>query len=72
MPVSKHRRRRRTKRPRFVNPTYEQTLGELLRRLVYDRCLDLYGDREWTIEERDAALDQLTDDLVREYGHGQS
>lgn len=65
MPASKHRRRG-LKRLRCVSPNHEQVLGELLRRLVDDRCLELYGKREWTIQERDTALEQLTDDLVRE------
>jgi hypothetical protein len=67
MPASKHQRRR-VKRPRCVSPTHEQVIGELLRRLIDDRCLELYGKREWTIQGRDVAFEQLTDDLVREYG----
>jgi hypothetical protein len=64
MPISKHRRRRKTKRL----PEPEQSIGELLCRLVDDRCLELYGKREWIMAERDAALEQLTEDFVREYG----
>jgi hypothetical protein len=64
MPARKHRRRR-VKRPHFVSPTHEQVISELVHRLVDARCLELYGRREWTIEERDAAIKQLIEDLVR-------
>jgi hypothetical protein len=67
MPASKHRRRR-VRRPRRATTTHEHPIGELLGRLIDDRCLELYGQREWSLEERNAALDQLIDDLVREYG----
>ncbi len=64
MPASKHRRRR-VKRPRRVSPIHERAIGELLGRLVDDRCLEIYGEGEWTFEERNTALEQLIDDLVR-------
>ena len=63
MPARKHQRRR-TKR--LYEP--EQSIGELLSQLVDDRCLELYGEKEWSLEERKAAFGQLTEEFVREYG----
>ena len=64
MPARKHRRRR-VKRPHFVTPTPEEVIGELVHQLVDARCVELYGKREWTLQERDAAIKQLIEDLVR-------
>jgi hypothetical protein len=71
MPVSKHRRQGR-KRPRNPDLAYTdgQIIGKALRVLIDDRCLELYGTADCSIEQRSAVFEQMTEEWIREYGQG--